>query len=77
MMNWMRMMILLSVKDMIKEELDYLHYPKSNTIGAMLLHLVATEVFYSANTFEGRKDYGKAEKAKWSTAMSPGDEGRQ
>ena len=77
MMNWMRMTVLRSVKDMKKDELDYLHDPKSNTIGAMLLHLVATEVFYSANTFEGRQDYNEAEKTKWGAAMSLGDEGRK
>ena len=77
MMNWMRMTVLRSVKDMKKEELDYLHDPKSNTIGAMLLHLVATEIFYGANTFEGQQDYNEAEKTKWSAAMNLGDEGRK
>lgn len=77
MMNWMRMTVVRSVKDITKDELDYLHDPRSNTIGAMLLHLVATEVFYSANTFEGRQDYNDAEKAKWGAAMSLGDQGRK
>ena len=77
MMNWMRVTVMGSVKNMTKEELDYLHDPKSNTIGAMLLHLVATEVFYTANTFEGRQDYNEAEKSKWGPAMSLGDEGRK
>jgi hypothetical protein len=77
MMNWMRMMVLRSVDKLTKEELDYLHDPKSNTIGAMLMHLVATEVFYRANTFEGRNDYNDEENAKWGAAMSLGDQGRQ
>jgi hypothetical protein len=77
MMNWMRMVMLRSVENLTKEELDYLHDPKSNTIGAMLMHLVATEVFYRANTFEKRQDYNDEEKAKWSAAMSLGDKGRQ
>lgn len=77
MMNWMRMVVLGSVKGMTKDELDYLHDPKSNTIGAMLLHLAATEAFYRANTFEGRGDYNEGEKAKWGAAMSLGDEGRK
>ena len=77
MMNWMRMVVLRSVKDMTKEDLDYLHDPKSNTIGAMLLHLAATEIFYNVNTFEGRQDYNETEKTKWGAAMSLGDEGRK
>src|SRR3990170_7823873 len=35
MMNWMRTTVLYSVTNMKKEELDYLHDAKSNTIGAM------------------------------------------
>jgi len=77
MLNWMRMVVLRSVTNMTKEDLDYLQDPKSNTIGAMLLHLAATEVFYQANTFEGRQDYNENEKAKWGAAMNLGDEGRK
>jgi hypothetical protein len=77
MLNWMRMIVLGSVTNMTKEELDYLHDSKSNTIGAMLLHLAATEAYYQGNTFEGRKDYNDTEKAKWGAAMELGDEGRK
>jgi uncharacterized damage-inducible protein DinB len=77
MMNWMRSTVLMSVTNMKKEELDYLHDAKSNTIGAMLLHLAATEAFYQANTFEGRGDYNATEKARWSAAMSLGTEARK
>ena len=77
MMNWMRMTVLRSVNNMTKDELDYLYDPKSNTIGAMLLHLAATEAFYKANTFEGRHEYNDAEKAKWQPAMGLGDLGRK
>lgn len=76
MMNWMRMVVLRSVENMTMADLDYLHDPKSNTIGAMLLHLAATEVFYQANTFEGRQNYNEAEKKEWGAAMSLGNEGR-
>ncbi len=75
MMNWMRDTVLRSVKGMKQEELDYLHDPKSNTIGAMLLHLAATETFYQGNTFEGLQDF--KDKATWSIPMSLGDEGRK
>lgn len=77
MMNWMRDTVLRSVKGMKPEELDYLHDPKSNTIGAMLLHLAATEAFYQGNTFEGLSDFKESERATWSVPMSLGDEGRK
>ena len=75
MMNWMRATVMRSVKGLKQEELDYLHDPKSNTIGAMLLHLAATEVFYQGNTFEGLKDF--KDKETWSIPMGLGDEGRK
>jgi hypothetical protein len=75
MMNWMRETVLRSVKGMKQEELDYLHDDKSNTIGAMLLHLAATEVFYQGNTFEGLKEF--KDKATWSIPMSLGEQGRK
>jgi uncharacterized damage-inducible protein DinB len=75
MMNWMRGTVLYSVKGMKQEELDYLHDPKSNTIGALLLHLAATDTFYQGNTFEGLTDF--KDKATWSIPMALGDEGRK
>lgn len=61
----MRNMVLRSVTNMKKEDLDYLHDAKSNTIGALLLHLAAIETFYQANTFEGRQEYNEKEKSAW------------
>lgn len=75
MMNWMRDTVLRSVRGLKQEELDYLHDPKSNTIGAMLLHLAATEAFYQDNTFEGLQEF--KDKARWMVPMSLGDEGRK
>jgi hypothetical protein len=77
MMNWMRMVVLMSVNNMSVKDLDYLHDPKSNTIGAMLFHLAATEVYYQANTFDGRKNFNDKESNKFGVAMSLGEEGRK
>ena len=35
-------------------DLDYLFDANANTIGALLLHLAATETYYSMNTFENK-----------------------
>lgn len=79
MMTWMRTTILYPVKDMTIKELDYEHDDKSNTIGAMLLHLAATERFYQIHTFEGKKwgDWSPADTDRFGVAMELGDNGRK
>ncbi|UII20216.1 DinB family protein [Fulvivirga ligni] len=79
MMNWMRMVILGPVKEMTQEQLDFLLDDDSNSVGAMLMHLAATERFYQINTFEGRAwgDWDKADEKRWSVASGLGDEARK
>ncbi len=79
MMNWMRSVILRPVQGMTKEQLDYLHDEKSNTIGTMLFHLAATERFYQLHTFEGRAwgDFPEEDIERFGVAMGPGDEARK
>lgn len=55
MMTWMRDVILMPVRGMSAEQLDFLLDENSNSIGAMLLHLAAKERFYQIHTFEGNK----------------------
>lgn len=76
MMNWMRATVLRSLQGLSTADLDYLHDLKANTIGGMLMHLAATEVFYQANTFNGRSEPNEAEKKQWGAAMELGDAGR-
>jgi uncharacterized damage-inducible protein DinB len=79
MMTWMRTAILRPVKDMTVEQLDYVHDKNSNSIGAMLLHLAATERFYQIHTFEGKKwgDWSEEDKQRFDTAMNLGENGRK
>jgi hypothetical protein len=79
MMTWMRETILFPVKDMTTEQLDYLHDKDSNSIGAMLLHLAATERFYQIHTFEGKEwgDFSDKDKKRFDVAMNLGDEARK
>ena len=79
MMTWMRKMILMPVQNMTTEQLDYLHDENSNSIGAMLLHLAATERFYQVHTFEGKKwgDWSDEDKKRFGVAMALGEEGRK
>jgi uncharacterized damage-inducible protein DinB len=77
MLNYNRDTIIQQVKALTMPELDHLHDAAANTIGALILHLGATEKFYQINTFEGRQDFNDDEKKQWGAAMSLGDEGRQ
>lgn len=79
MMDWMRSTVLRSVTDLSEKELDFLLDEESNSIGAMLLHLAATERFYQIHTFDGRKwgDFDKADTDQWSVASGLGEQGRK
>jgi len=79
MMTWMRSVMLMSVKGMSQKDLDYLFDPNSNTIGALLLHLAATDRFYHTITFQGvaMKDLPESFKEKWGMPMELGEPARK
>ena len=77
MLNYNRQTVVNMVKAMSMKELDHLHDEKANTIGALIMHLGATEKFYQINTFEGRQEFNEEEKKIWNAPMSLGDEGRK
>jgi len=79
MMTWMRAAVLRSVKGMSQKDLDYLLDDKANTIGAMLMHLGATDRIYQINTFENNplKDLPVSFKEKWDVAMELGEPARK
>lgn len=79
MMDWMRNIILMPVRGMSVEDLDYLVDDKANSIGAMLMHLAATERFYQIHTFEGKKwgDWDKKDEKEWNVASGLGDAARE
>jgi Protein of unknown function (DUF664) len=79
-LTWMRdgNGILAATKGLTQADLDYLVDPNSNTIGALMLHLAATEVYYGLNTFDGM-EWGKWSddvKKQWEPAMNLGKAGR-
>ena len=65
-----------SVQNLNQKETDFLLDEDANTIGAMILHLAATEKYYQVYTFENR-GYTKEEAKKWQTAMSLGPNARK
>lgn len=76
MMRYNRDTIIRTVKDLTQAQLDHLFDAKANTIGALIMHLGATDKFYQINTFEGRQEFNDAEKKEWGAAMELGDAGR-
>lgn len=78
MLTWMELAVLGTVRKLTPADLDFLFDKNANSIGALLLHLAATEVYYQRHTFLGEKwDGWPADvKAKWDPAMELGDAGR-
>jgi uncharacterized damage-inducible protein DinB len=79
MLNWMRRKILGPVEGLTVAQLDHLHDAKSNSIGALLLHLAAIERLYQVHTFDGKKwgDVDEATKKRFDAAASLGDAARK
>ena len=79
MLEWMRRTIIEPVQGLTIADLDYLHDPKANTIGSLLLHLAATERHYQIHTFEGKKwnDWDEATRKRWDAAGGLGPEARR
>ena len=78
-MTMMRKWVIDTVKDLTVEQLDFQIDEKSNAIGAMLLHLAATERYYQLNTFDNL-DWGTwddAIKEEWDVASGLGEKGRE
>jgi hypothetical protein len=76
MLNWMQDSLLNVTKGLTGAELDYLHDKKSNTIGALMLHIAAIEVIYQDMTFYGEKDLSESNQKKWRVAMNLGQAAR-
>jgi hypothetical protein len=75
MMNYVRSTTLRAVAGLGLDELDYLHDPQSNSIGALLLHIAAAEVGYQAATFEARA-LNEQERQHWGAAIDLGEKAR-
>ena len=79
MLTWMRNVVVSEAQGLTSAQLDYLHDAKANTIGALLLHLAATERLYQVHTFEGKKwgDFAEETKKEWLVPMNLGEQARQ
>lgn len=76
MLNYNRSTVINLTKGMTMADLDHLQDTKSNSIGALIMHLGAIDKYYQINSFEGR-DMTDAEKKFWNAPMELGDDGRR
>ena len=76
MMNYARRTTLDEVEGLSVEDLDYLHDPQSNSIGALLLHIAAVEAWYQAATF-GSRAAAAGEAGQWEVALELGPQARR
>jgi uncharacterized damage-inducible protein DinB len=76
MMNYARYTTLSAVSGLGADELDHLPDPQSNSIGALLLHIAATEVGYQAITFYAR-ELNEEERREWGAALDLGEKARR
>jgi hypothetical protein len=79
MMAFTRKQVENNVKGLSQADLDFLLDEKANTIGAMLLHLAATETYFQMNTFGGMKwgTWSEEVKKKWDIPMNLGEPARK
>ena len=78
-MTMMRKWVVDTVKDLTIEQLDFQIDDKSNSIGAMLLHLAATERYYQLNTFDELEwgTWSDDIKKEWDVPSGLGEKGRE
>ena len=79
MLAFTRDQVVNNVKGLSQQDLDFLLDAKANTIGALLLHLAATETYYQMNTFDGTKwnSWPEEMKKKWDIPMNLGEPARK
>lgn len=74
--TYARSTTLAAVNGLTRSDLDHLHDSDSNSIGALLAHLVVTERAYQILTFEERQ-LSPEENERWSTALKLGEPARR
>ena len=75
MLAYARSTTLAAVDGLSMPELDHLHDPASNSIGALLAHITAVERSYQVLTFEARL-LSPDENTRWAAALQLGHAGR-
>ena len=77
-LKWMRAVVLSRLQNLSVEELDWLPHPDANSIGALLMHLAAADVYYGLDTFDGVPwgRFSYEARKKWGVAINLGQTAR-
>jgi uncharacterized damage-inducible protein DinB len=73
MMNYARWTTLRAIRDLSTAQLDHAPQGFENSIGALLEHLAAVEVYYQGFTFEGCLEPTQAELERWGAGLDLGE----
>lgn len=76
MLEELKELINQDVKDLNQEQTDFMFDDQANSIGAMIMHIAATEAYFQVETLEGR-NWTEEEAAFWSIGGGLGDESRE
>ena len=76
MMTYARRTTLQAAAGLGVEQLDHLHDPESNSIGALLAHIAGGEVSYQRGSFEGR-GLTAEDRSRWGAALELGERARR
>jgi Protein of unknown function (DUF664) len=76
MLNNLSLRVEEQVSMLNQNEMDFLLDAEANRIGALIMHLAASESFYQVKTFENR-GFNEEEKKKWQVAFDLGDRARK
>jgi uncharacterized damage-inducible protein DinB len=68
--------ITADVRELDQEATDYIFDDNANSIGALIMHLAATESYYQVETLQDRTWTG-AEMEKWGLASTLGEDSRK
>ena len=77
MLEWVSDSVIRVTRKLSVEQLDYLHDKNSNSIGALMMHVAATEVIYQDITFQNLDNFSAANKEKWNVAMELGPDAQE
>ncbi|MFD1739580.1 DinB family protein [Bacillus salitolerans] len=76
MLEYSREILLDDIKGLDQGDLDYIAYEGANSIGALLVHIVAIEFVHQVITFE-KRDLNETELAYWESALFLGEKAKE
>ncbi len=77
MLNNLKSRVERNVEALNQQEIDYLMDEKANSVGALVMHLIATEVYFQSVTFDKKDVFNETDGIEWKYAMELGKEGQE